>query len=104
MERYVFHMQIQDGQHEQLQRLNAEYEPALSRAASAIPGLGGIHKFVLGDEYVEMVDYDGPFEDFGRQLASDPEVREFLRAVDGCFVQSLRDMGERRMERVQSLE
>lgn len=104
MPRYVFHMEIRDGQHDELRQLNDQYEAALTRAARAVPGFRAAEKFVLGDEYIEMIDHDGPFEDFGRQLAADPEVREFLRAVGGCFVQSLRDMGDRQMSSLQRLE
>lgn len=103
MGRYVFHMKIQDGQHDELRRLNDRYESALARAAGGLPGFGGFEKYVLGDEYVEVIDYDGPFEEFGQGIASDPEAREFLRAVGTCFVQSLRDMGERRMIPIQQV-
>jgi hypothetical protein len=101
MPRYVFHMEIQRGQHDELRRLNDRYEPALARAAGGLPGFGGFEKYVLGDQYVEVIDYDGPFEEFGRGIAADPEARDFLRAVGACFMQSLREMGERRMTCIQ---
>lgn len=103
MARYVFHMQVKPDRHARLRELNAQYDDALRRTASAIDGFGGVEKYVLGDEYIELIDFDGDFGDFGKQLAADPEVREFLRAVGDCFEQSLRDMGERRMELLQSL-
>jgi hypothetical protein len=101
--RYVFHMQVKDGQQDELRRLNERYEPALARAADGIEGFRGVEKYLRGDDYVEVIDYDGAFEEFGQQLASDPETREFLRSVGRCFEQSLRDMGERRMEALQEI-
>lgn len=103
MARYVFHMEVKPDRHEQLRELNERYDAALRRAATGIEGFGGVEKYVLGDQYVELIDFEGEFGDFGKQLAADPEVREFLRAVGDCFEQSLGDMGERRMELLQSL-
>lgn len=103
MARYVFHMEVKPDRHERLRELNEQYEPALQRAAGALEGFGGVEKYVLGDQYIELVDFDGEFGDFGKQLAADPEVREFLRAVGDCFEQSLRGMGDRRMTLLQSL-
>ena len=103
MPRYVFHLQVKPGRHERLRELNEQYGEALRRAASGIEGCDGIEKYVLGDEYVEVVHYDGDFGEFGKQMAADPEVREFLRAVGDCFEGGLRVMGERRMDLLQEL-
>jgi hypothetical protein len=103
MPRYVFHMQVADGQAERLRELNERYGEALRRAAEAIPGLSGIEKYLLGEQYVEVVDFDGAFADFSAQLTADTEVRQFLRSVNGCFVQSLREMAERQMPCIQAL-
>ena len=103
MPRYVFHMQVADGQAQRLQELNEQYGEALRRATKAIPGLGGIEKYLLGDQYVEVIDFDGAFADFSAQLTADQEVRQFLRSVNGCFVQSLRDMADREMSCIQAL-
>jgi len=103
MARYVFHMEVKPDRRERLRELNERYDAALRRAANGIEGFGGLQKYVLGDQYVELIDLDGDFAAFGRQLAADPDVREFLRAVGDCFEQSLRDMGERRMELLQDL-
>jgi hypothetical protein len=103
MPRYVFHMQVADGATDRLRELNAEYADALSRAASGIAGLRSIEKYLLGDEYVELIDFDGEFADFSTQLTADKEVRQFLRSVNECFVQSLRDMPDRAMATIQSL-
>jgi len=103
MTRHVFHMQVKPDRHERLRELNEQYDEALRRTASSIDGFGGVEKYVLGDEYIELIDFDGDFGDFGKQLAADPEVRQFLREVGDCFEQSLRDMGGRRMELLQSL-
>jgi hypothetical protein len=103
MARHVFHMEVKPDRRERLRELNERYDDALRATANGIEGFGGVEKYLLGDEYVELVDFDGDFGDFGRQLAADPEVREFLRAVGDCFEQSLRDMGERRMEPIQNI-
>lgn len=103
MPRYTFHLQVADGQLARLRELNEQYDDALRSAAKGISGLRGIHKYVLGDHYVEQVDYDGDFGDFSRQLTADKEVRQFLRSVDGCFVQSLRDMPDQEMACLQTL-
>lgn len=99
--RYVFILQVKDA--ERLRQLNERYQPALARAAAGIPGLAGIEKYLLGDQYVELIDLEGSFTDFARQLAADPEVRQFLREVDACFVQSLRDLPSRRLSLLQSV-
>jgi len=52
---------------------------------------------------VEVIDFDGAFADFAAQLTADQEVRQFLRSVNGCFVQSLRDMAQREMSCIQAL-
>lgn len=104
MTRYVFHLDVREGSEQRLRELNERYDAALRRAASAIDGFGGLEKYVLGDRYVELIDLEGDFGEFGRRLAADPEVREFLRAVGDCFVQPLREMGERRMDLVQRVE
>ena len=103
MPHYVFHMKVREGSHDELRELNQEYGPALEQATREIPGFRGIVKYVVGDDYVEVVDCDESFEEFGQRLASNPEVREFLRAVGGCFEQSLREMGERRMDCIQRI-
>jgi hypothetical protein len=101
--RHVFHLEVKPDKQDRLRELNERYGGALERVAGGIDGFGGVQKYVLGDQYVELVDYDGEFGDFGRQLAADPEVREFLRAVNECFVQPLREMDARRMELLQNL-
>jgi len=103
MPRYVFHMQVADGQAERLRELNEQYGEVLRRATKAIPGLRGIEKYLLGEQYVEVVDFDGAFADFSVQLTADKQVRQFLRSVNECFVQSLRDMAEREMPCIQAL-
>ncbi|HLI41560.1 MAG TPA: hypothetical protein VKV35_07940 [Streptosporangiaceae bacterium] len=102
MARYVFHLQVADGQARRLRELNEQYSEALRRVTGTIPGLRGIGKYLLGDQYVEVVDFDGAFADFAAQLAADQEVRQFLRSVSGCFVQSLRDMAQREMPCLQA--
>lgn len=104
MTRYVFQLEVREGSQQRLRELNDRYEPALRRATGAIEGFGGLEKYILGDRYVELIDLEGDFGEFGRQLAADPEVREFLRSVNDCFVQPLREMGERRMDLVQRVE
>lgn len=99
--RYVFILQVKDA--DRLRQLNERYQPALARAAAGIPGLAGIEKYLLGDQYVELIDLEGSFADFARQLAADPEVRQFLREVDACFVQSLRDLPSRQLSLLQSV-
>jgi hypothetical protein len=102
--RHVFHLEVKPDKHERLRELNEQYGDALQRVAGGIEGFGGVEKYMLGDDYIELVDYDGDFGDFGKQLASDPEVREFLRAVNDCFEQPLREMGGRQMQELQRLE
>lgn len=103
MPRYVFHMQIADGQAGRLRELNEQYADVMRRATAGIPGLHAIEKYVLSDEYIELVDYDGDFADFSKQLTADRDVRQFLRSVDECFVQSLREMPDREMPCMQRL-
>jgi hypothetical protein len=103
MPRYVFHMQVADGATDRLRELNEQYDDVLRRASENIPGLRSIEKYLLGEEYVELIDFDGEFADFSTQLTADKEVRQFLRSVNECFVQSLRDMPERAMSTIQSL-
>jgi hypothetical protein len=103
MPRYVFHMQVADGRADRLRELNEQYGEVLRRVTKTIPGLRGIEKYLLDGEYVEVVDFDGAFSDFATRLTADKEVRQFLRSVDECFVQSLRNMTEREMRRIQAL-
>jgi hypothetical protein len=103
MPRYVFHMQVREDQLARLRELNAEYEPALRRASSNLHGLRSVEKFLVGTEYVELIDFDGEFDDFGAGLSADPAVREFLRAVNGCFTTGLREMPSRQMTTIQRL-
>lgn len=100
---YMFQLTISPGAHGRLRQLNEEYGPLLAKVASGIEGLHGIEKWMLGDTYVERIDFDGEFADFARQLSADKEVRQFLRSVDGCFTQSLKDMTSRAMSRLQAL-
>jgi hypothetical protein len=99
--RYVFLLQVKDA--DRLRQLNELYQPALARAAAGIPGLIGIEKYLIGDQYVELIDLEGDFAGFARQLAADPEVRQFLREADACFLQSLRELPSRRLSLLQSL-
>jgi hypothetical protein len=103
MPRYVFHLTVRDGRLDRLRELNDTYDDVLRRAAAGVPGLGGIEKYLLGDEYVEQIDYDGEFADFATQFGADPEVRQFLRSVNECFEQPLKQMPEREMARLQTL-
>jgi hypothetical protein len=100
---YMFQLTISSGAHGRLRQLNEEYGPILAKVAGAIDGLRGIEKWVLGDTYVERIDFDGEFADFARQLSADKEVRQFLRSVDGCFTQSLKEMTDRAMTCLQAL-
>jgi hypothetical protein len=99
--RHVFILGVKDT--EKLQQLNEQYGAALARAAGGIAGLEAIEKYLLGGTYAELIDFDGDFADFARQFAADPEVRQFLREVDACFVQSLRELAGREMSLLQSL-
>ncbi len=100
---YMFQLTIAPGAHDRLRQLNEEYGPLLAKVASGIGGLHGIEKWVLGDTYVERIDFDGEFADFARQLSADKGVRQFLRSVDGCFTQSLEEMTDRAMSCLQTL-
>ena len=100
---YMFQLTISPGAHDRLRQLNKEYGPLLATVAGRIDGLRGIEKWVLGDTYVERIDFDGEFADFARQLSADKEVRQFLRSVDGCFTQSLKEMTDRAMSCLQTL-
>jgi len=100
---YMFQLTIAPGAHDRLRQLNEEYGPRLATVAGGIDGLRGIEKWVLGDTYVERIDFDGEFADFARQLSADQEVRQFLRSVDGCFTQSLKEMTDRAMGCLQTL-
>lgn len=103
MPRYVFQMEIREGQGETLAEFVRDSEPQVRAASQAIEGFRSMDKFVLGDRYVEIIDVDGAFDDFGRQLSADPEVRQFLRQVWACFVQSPREMDACRMQLLQSI-
>ncbi len=103
MTAYLFHLTVRPGQHQRLRQLNDQYADAMTSVTSGIVGLGGIEKYVLGDDYVERVDFDGDFTDFAKQFTADREIRQFLRQVDECFVESLRDMADQQMSCVQNL-
>lgn len=103
MPRYVFHMQVRSGELERLRELNEQYADVLRRATKDIAGLHTIEKYLLDDQYVEQIDFDGDFADFAQQLTADRDVREFLRRIDACFVQSLREMRTREMSCIQTL-
>jgi hypothetical protein len=100
---YMFQLTVAAGAQEQLRRLNQEYGPLLAKVAGGIEGLRGIEKWLLGDTYVERIDFDGEFADFARQFSADQEVRQFLRSVDACFTESLKEMAGRAMSCLQSL-
>ena len=95
MARHAFHFEIKADRHERLRELNERY--------GDVEGFGGVEKYILGNEYIELVEFDGDVGEYGKQLAADPEVREFLRAVGDCFVQPLSEMGDRRMDPLQSV-
>lgn len=103
MPRYTFHLQVANGQSDRLRELNEQYADVLRRATQQIARLHGITKYVLGEHYVEQIDFDGEFGEFSQQLTADREVRQFLRSVDECFVQSLRDMPNLEMACLQTL-
>lgn len=100
---YMFQLTIAPGAHDRLRQLNEEYGPLLATVTGGIDSLRGIEKWVLGDTYVERIDFDGEFADFARQLSADKEVRQFLRSVDECFTQSLKEMTDRAMSCLQTL-
>jgi hypothetical protein len=99
----MFQLTISPGTHEQLRRLNEEYGPLLAKVAGGIEGLRGIEKWMLGDTYVERINFDGEFADFARQFSADIQVRQFLRSVDACFTESLKEMTDRAMSCLQAL-
>ena len=68
-----------------------------------VEGLHRIEKWLLGPTYVERVDYDGDFADFARQFTAEKEIRQFLRSVDDCFVESLKEMTASAMSPLQQL-
>jgi hypothetical protein len=99
----MFQLTVKAGQLDRLRRLNEQYEPVMAKAAASIEGLNGIEKWLLGNTYVERIDFDGDFTDFAAQFGSDKEIRQFLRSVNECFVQSLGDMPDRQMSCLQAL-
>ncbi|HVD02539.1 MAG TPA: hypothetical protein VNF75_00095 [Candidatus Dormibacteraeota bacterium] len=103
MPRYVFQMQLRKGELDRLLQLNEEYADVLKRACKAIVGLHRVEKYVFEDQYVELIDFDGEFEGFSHQLTADPEVRQFLRSVNSCFVHPLSAMTSREMACIQTL-
>ena len=103
MPRYVFQMQVRNGEKERLLRLNEEYADVLNRAGKAIVGLHRVEKYLFEDQYVDLIDFDGEFEEFSHQLTADPDVRQFLRSVNSCFVHSLSEMTSREMACIQTL-
>lgn len=100
---YMFQLTVSPGAHDRLRQLNEEYGALLAKIAGGIEGLRGIEKWVLGDTYVERIDFDGEFADFARQFSADKEARQFLRSVDGCFTESLKEMTDRAMSCLQAL-
>ncbi len=92
MTSYVFEMTVRPDRLEDLRSINARYERALTRVATRMPALTRIEKYLDGVRYVELVEYDGEFADFSRQLGQDFKIKEFLRAVDGCFEGGLASM------------
>lgn len=100
---YMFQLTVAEGQLGRLRELNEQYEPVLARVAAGIEGLHRIEKWLLGQTYVERVDYDGDFADFARQLTAEKEIRQFLRSVDGCFAESLKEMTATAMSPLQQL-
>jgi hypothetical protein len=103
MPRYVFHLQVKPDHLERLHVLNRDYHDDLKRVTATIPGLRGVEKYLVGTEYVELIDYDGEFAEFGKAIGADPAVREFMRGVNQCFVTPLREMTRRRMTGFQTL-
>jgi hypothetical protein len=100
---YMFQLTVAPGQLGRLKELNEQYEPVMAEVTAGIDGLNRIEKWLLGDTYVERVDFDGDFTDFARQFTADAEIRQFLRSVDGCFTESLKQMSARRMSPLQTL-
>ncbi|MCP2281046.1 hypothetical protein [Nocardia amikacinitolerans] len=103
MPKYVFHLQVKEHQLDRLQRLNEEYRDDFERVVPVIPGLRGIEKYLVGTDYVELIDYDGSFADFGAAMAADPALRKFMRSVNDCFTTPLREMTTRQMATIQTL-
>ncbi len=100
---YMFQLTVAEGQLGRLTELNEQYKPVMARVAAGIEGLHRIEKWLLGACYVECVDYDGDFADFARQFTAEKEIRQFLRSVDGCFVESLKEMTASAMTPLQRL-
>jgi hypothetical protein len=100
---FMFQLTVEPGQLGRLRELNEQYEPVMARVTAGIDGLNRIEKWLFGDIYVERVDFDGDFADFARQFTADPEIRQFLRSVDGCFTESLKQMPARQMSPLQTL-
>jgi hypothetical protein len=100
---YMFQLTVAEGQLGRLRELNEQYEPVMAKVAAGIDGLHRIEKWLLGQTYVERIDYDGDFADFARQFTAEREIRQFLRSVDGCFVESLKEMTARAMVPLQQL-
>jgi hypothetical protein len=100
---YLFHLTVRPGQHQRLRELNDQYAGVMAAVGHDIAGLGGIEKYLLGDDYVERVEYDGDFAEFAKQFTAEREIRQFLRQVDDCFVESLQDMADQQMSCVQNL-
>jgi hypothetical protein len=100
---FMFQLTVQPGQLGRLRELNEQYEPVMAKVTAGIAGLNRIEKWLFGDTYVERVDFDGDFADFARQFTADPEIRQFLRSVDGCFTESLKQMSACQMSPLQTL-
>lgn len=103
MTAYLFHLTVRPGQHQRLRELNDQYAAVMATVSGGIAGLAGIEKYLRGSDYVERVDFDGDFAEFAKQFTADREIRQFLRQVDECFVESLRDMTDQQMSCVQNL-
>lgn len=104
MSTYVFAMTVKDDKVEELRAVNRRYAEAWARVAPEVEGLRSIEKYLNGTLYVERIEYEGDFGEFGKALGADEEIRQFMREANDCFEGGLRSMGEGAMEVVEALE
>jgi hypothetical protein len=101
--RFVFHFEVREGMEDRLREVNARYGEALAQALRQMGGVGQVAKYLLGREYVEVIEYDGTFDAFSRALTDQPGMRSFMKEVGACFVQPLREIASRQMTPFQEI-
>jgi hypothetical protein len=100
VERAVLMFTLKPGKEQEVEALNAEFEPRQREANAHIASLKGWDKFVLKGKYVDVIDFEGSLDDVLAQAGQaeahqqflermHPLIEETREEVPGCFMKPI---------------